>query len=442
MRNYSIFIAILLMTLQSAAQSFLKPAAPQEKPVILLNGTIHVGNGVVIEHGALGFSHGKITMIADARLIRVNPEEALIIDVSGKHIYPGLISLNSNLGLVEISALRASRDMRETGKYNPEVRALVAYNTDSEVIPTIRSNGILLVETAPAGGRISGVSSLMKSDGWNWEDAVYARDMGMHLYWPSRYEMIRWGPEAGKMEENKDWLAEVDELHTLFLDAGAYCSTSEHSEKNIKLEALCPVLTGERKVFIHVDRAPDILRAIDFAKEFGLSAVLTGAADSWMLTDEIKASGYPVVLESIHRLPAMADRDIDQPFRTPSILSGAGILFCISRGGPSSFWDQRNLPFLAGTAVTYGLDREVALQAVSSHAARIAGVDDRTGTLEEEKDANIIVCDGDLFDMKESTVSMAFIEGRMIDLNNKQKMLYRKYSEKYGLNAAEEDTLR
>jgi len=442
MRNYAIFIAALLMIFQSKAQPFLKPAPPQEKAVILLNGTIHVGNGVVIEHGALGFADGKITMIADARLIRVNPEEALVIDVTGKHIYPGLISLNSNLGLVEISALRASRDMRETGKYNPELRALVAYNTDSEVIPTVRSNGILLVETAPAGGRISGISSLMKSDGWNWEDAVYARDIGLHLYWPSRYEMIRWGPEAGRMKENKNWRGEVDEMHTLFLDAGAYCSTDSHPEKNIKLEALCPVLSGERKVFIHVNRAPDILRAIDFAREFGLAAVLTGAADSWMLTDEIKASGYPVVLESIHRLPAMADRDIDQPFRTPAILAEAGILFCISRGGPSSFWDQRNLPFLAGTAVTYGLDREVALQAVSSHAARIAGVDDRTGTLEEGKDANIIVCDGDLFEMKESVVSRAFIEGRMIDLNDKQKMLYKKYSEKYGLNAGEEDTLR
>lgn len=442
MRNYVVLIGVLLMMLQGKAQSFLKPAPPQEKAVILLNGTIHVGNGELIEHGALGFDKGKITLIADARLIRVNPKEALVIDVTGKHIYPGLISLNSNLGLVEISALRASRDMQEVGDYNPEVRALVAYNTDSEVIPTVRSNGILLVESAPSGGRISGVSSLMKTDGWNWEDAVYSRDMGLHLYWPSRYEMRRRGPDAGRMKENKRWKEEVDGMHTLFLDAGAYCSTDEHPEKNLKLEALCPLLSGHRKVFIHVDRAADILRAIDFAREFGLSAVLTGAADSWMLTEEIKTSGYPVVLESVHRLPAMADRDIDQPFRTPAILAKAGILFCLSRGGTSSFWDQRNLPFLAGTAVSYGLDREVALQAISSNAARIAGVEDRTGTLEEGKDANIIVCDGDLFEMKESMVSMAFIEGRMIDLNNKQKMLYKKYSEKYGLNTGEEGTLR
>ncbi len=433
MKKIILFIAILMPVLAANAQSFIRPADPQAEPVILLNGTIHTGDGMVIENGALGFENGKINLLADARSIRINPKGVRIIDVQGKHIYPGLISLNTNLGLVEFSAVRASRDQSETGKYNPGVRALVAYNTDSEVIPTVRSNGILLAESAPSGGRISGVSSLMKCDGWNWEDAVYQRDVGLHLYWPSRYELKRWGPEAGKVARNDNWNKEIDELYTLFADAQGYCALPNHEEKNIKLEALCPVLERSRKVFVHSNRAPDLLRAIEFGRYFQLDVILTGASDAWRITDEIKESGYPVVLESIHRLPSTSDEDIDQPFRLPAVLQQAGILYCISRGGGSAFWDQRNLPFIAGTAIAYGLDKEDALKAVTSNAARILGVDSRTGVLREGMDANIIVSDGDLFEMKENNIRYAFIEGREIDLNNKQKMLYRKYAGKYGL---------
>jgi len=433
MKKILLIISILLPVWTASAQPFIRPADPQSEPVILLNGTIHTGDGEVIENGALGFENGKINLLADARTIRINPKGVRVIDVQGKHIYPGLISLNTNLGLVEFSAVRASRDQSETGKYNHGVRSLVAYNTDSEVIPTVRSNGILLAEAAPSGGRISGVSSLMKCDGWNWEDAVYQRDVGLHINWPSRYELKRWGPDAGKVAPNENWNQEIDELYTLFADAQGYCALSNHEEKNIKLEALCPVLEGDRKVFVHSHRAPDLLRIIEFGRHFQLNLVLTGASGAWRITDEIKESGYPVVLESIHRLPSSPDEAIDQPFRLPAILQEAGILFCLSRGSTWSFWDQRNLPFIAGTAIAYGLDREDALRAITSNAARIMGVDDRTGVLREGMDANIIISDGDLFEMKENKIRYAFIEGREIDLNDKQKMLYRKYAGKYGL---------
>lgn len=427
--KYLFLVLICTTGFVSMAQEDLVPAGPQQQAIILINGTAHLGDGTVIENAAIGFEDGEITLVANSASIEVDTGKARMIDATGQHIYPGLIAPNTLLGLAEIDQVRATRDFDETGKLNPNVRTLIAYNTDSDILPTIRHNGILLAESKPWGGRISGTSSIMKMDGWNWEDAVYQPDVGIHINWPEKYKR----KSKYELEENDDWHMEIRELRSFMDDARSYCR-SEDAEKNLKLEAMCPVLDSTRKAFIHVNKAHDMMRAIDFITTYHLDGVLVGAADVWRMRDEVKKSGIPVVLGEVHRLPATTNSDIHQPYHTPALLQQDSILFCLSM---KYTWRQRNLPFQAGTAAAYGLTKEEALSAITLNVANIYGLDDRTGSLEVGKDANIIVVSGDLLDMRSSRVSQAFIQGREINLDNKQKRLYRKFSQKYNLEIEE-----
>ncbi len=405
------------------------PAVAQSESVLILNATAHLGNGQVISAACIGFENGKLTLVGDATLIKYDPSRyKKVIDARGKHVYPGFIAPNTPLGLVEVQSVRATVDLVEVGDYNASVRSVVAYNTDSQILPTVRSNGILLAQVVPEGGRVSGSSSVMELDGWNWEDAAYAMDGGMHLRFPTVYT-FGFDPINGfSQKKNENFLKDITDAETFFREAKAYTEKATPMPKNLKFEAMRGLFTAKKTLFVHANAAKEISEGIAFAKKFGCKTVIVGGRDSWMLTELLLSNNVAVILEETQALPSRNDDDIDQPFKTPALLQKAGVEFCMSVSG---YWQQRNLAIMAGQAVGFGLDKEAAVAAITSSTAKILGIDKTVGTLEIGKDATLIISEGDVLDMRTSIVKQAFIRGKELDLDTKQKQLYRRYKTKY-----------
>lgn len=410
-----------------AQQDVPVPAAKQIERLCLKGGTIHIGNGQVVENGYVVFENGKVTAVMPNANLKTDETLGRIIDVTGKQVYPGLIAPNTVLGLTEIEAVRATNDQYETGSVNPDVRSIISYNTDSRVTPTVRSNGILYAQIVPQGGRVSGTSSVVQLDAWNWEDAAVKADEGLFITWPNMYRVKGWWAEPDGYELNKDYDKNVQELKDLFNDAKSYAYSS-HDKKNLRFESMKKLFTDKANLYIRVDYVKEILQAIAFGEEMGVNVVIMGGADSYMIADVLAAKKVPVILGKAHELPSYNDEDIQQPYKTPAILQKAGVLYAISENG---FWQQRNLMFEAGTAASYGMTKEEALTAITANPARILKLDDKIGTIEAGKAASFIVSDGDLLDMRTSNITLAFIDGRQIDLDNKQKELYKKFTVKY-----------
>ena len=433
---WSCLLSIVL--LPAAAQEVIYPAKEFKGKTFITNGTIHVGNGTVIENGTIVISNGKITSVGAGA---GSPgSDARVIDAKGKHVYPGLILANTDIGLKEIAnGVRASNDHTELGEFNSNIRAITAYNTDSRVMAVLRSNGILLASVAPQGGSVSGSSTIVQLDAWNWEDAAYQMDAGMHITLPSfisrgggrRFGGFPGFPGAGGADAGKSALEKVEEIKSFFRQAKAYIQEPVHSNVNLKLEAMRPLIEKKQKLFVHGDQIKQMLIAIDFAKEFGVDVVIVGGSESFQIADLLKANNISVILDQCLNLPATEDDDIDQPFKTPAALQKAGVLYCISDDDANTRY--RNLSYNAGIAATFGLTKEEALSAITLNAAKILGVEGKTGSIEVGKDANIVVSEGDLLDMKSSTVTDALIQGRQINLDNKQKQLYERYKYKYSL---------
>jgi imidazolonepropionase-like amidohydrolase len=433
---WSCLLSIAL--LPAGAQEVIYPAKEFKGKTFITNGTIHVGNGTVIENGTVVISNGKITSVGAGA---GSPgSDTRVIDAKGKHVYPGLILANTDIGLKEIAnGVRASNDHTELGEFNSNIRAITAYNTDSRVMAVLRSNGILLASVAPQGGSVSGSSTIVQLDAWNWEDAAYQMDAGMHITLPSfisrgggrRFAGFPGFPGAGGADAGKSALEKVEEIKSFFRQAKAYIQEPVHSNVNLKLEAMRPLIEKKQKLFVRGDQIKQMLIAIDFAKEFGVDVVIVGGSESFQIADLLKANNISVILDQCLNLPATEDDDIDQPFKTPAALQKAGVLYCISDDDANTRY--RNLSYNAGIAATFGLTKEEALSAITLNAAKILGVDGKTGSIEVGKDANIVVSEGDLLDMKTSTVTDALIQGRQINLDNKQKQLYERYKYKYSL---------
>jgi len=416
------------------AQDDVYPAAPHKGLLFIKNATIHVGNGQVIENGTIKVNNGKIEQVGTN--IAIPAGDVKVLDLSGKHVYPGLILSNSQLGLVEVPTVRATSDANEIGELNPNIRSVVAYNTDSKLINTLKSNGILLVNVVPQGGLISGSSSVVQLDAWNWEDAAYKMENGIHFNMPNLINRPNpfaefLGLPAPQGDPVKRALEQIDRIKSFFREAKAYLAQEKHEQVNLKFEAVRGLFDKSQKFFVHCDLVKEILVAVDFVKEFGFDVVLVGASESWQIADLIKQNNMSVILGQAHSLPTMVDDDVDQPFKTAAALQKAGVLFAINDDDGSA--RGRNLPFNAGTYAAYGLSKEEALSAITLNAAKILGVADRTGSIEAGKDANIVVSEGDILDMKSSVVTHAFIQGRQVDLTDKHKQLAERYKHKYGI---------
>lgn len=438
MKNYFLFFLVCFgsLSLSVQAQENMHPAPPQSETIALTNCTIHTGTGQVIENGTIVFKDGKIVSVG----ANASTAAARVIDLKGKQVYPGLVVPATNMGLVENGAVRSTFDFSELGDMNPNLRSLVAYNTDSKIINTLRSNGILLANIVPQGGTISGTSSVVQLDAWNWEDAAYKADNGIHLNMPAlinRSNNFGGGRRRGGGDEQSDpvklALEKIESVRRFFREAKAYAAETNHTAVNLKFEAMKGLFNQSQSLYVHCDLVKEMMMSIDIAKEFGFKLVIVGGADSWMIADILRQNNVAVILAEPHSLPSNDDDDIDQPYKTGAQLQKAGVLFsiCFDRG--DGFWNQRNLSYEAGTMAAYGLTKEEALAAITLNPAKILGIDDKAGSLEAGKDANIVVCDGDLLDMKSSVVTQAFIQGREINLDNKQKQLFERYKYKYGI---------
>lgn len=434
MKN-KLYISVLLILTSFIQVTAQVPAvAPvQKKPVILVGGTIHTGTGDVIENGAISFTAGKITSVGKASDAKIDKAIYEVIDVTGKQIYPGLIFPNTSVGLVEIgSGVEVATDNREIGDLNPNVRSIVAYNTDSHVIPVLRSNGILLAQIVPTGTLLPGTSSVVQFDAWNWEDAAYKIDNGIQLGWPRKSLGGRGGgafaaatPAAGTSTYDKN----VELLEKIFTDAIAYAAVEKHVDQNLRLEAMRGLFDGTKTLFISTSEPKGIIAAISFGKRYGVKKMVLAGADesAWAVKDFLKENNIPVLLANPLSLPKYDYSDTRLPFKLAAMFKKDGILVGLTYSAQA----YGNLPFAAGQTVAYGLTKEEALQSVTLNTAKILGIDDKTGSLEVGKDANIIVSTGDILDMATNNVELAFITGRNVSLDNKHKQLSRRFQTKY-----------
>ena len=430
MRKIFIYILQIVFLSSNVWAQLPQPAKPQSDAILLKGGIAHLGNGEVIENSLIGFEEGKLTLVADATKVKMDVAGYKIIDIAGQHVYPGFILPNTQLGLDEVSSVRSMHDENEVLDMGPNVRSLVAYNTDSKIPPTLRYNGILIAETTPRGGRISGTSSVMNLEGWNWEDAVLKADIGVHMNWPRKmgghfdyatFTFIR--------EPNKKYDDQVSELDKFFSDSKSY-SKQASKERNLKLEAMGGLFTGDKILFIHTSGAKEIVEAVRFAQGFNLSKIVilsgTGVIDA---ADFLAENKIPVVIQNVHSLPDNDDMAVDLPLKLAYLLNKAGVTVALSHQGMLA--RARNLPFYAGTTVTYGLDKEEAVKLVTLNAAKILGIDAEVGSLVEGKRATLFVSRGDALDMISNQLSYAFIDGKKIELEGEQQALYKRYSEKY-----------
>jgi imidazolonepropionase-like amidohydrolase len=222
----------------------------------------------------------------------------------------------------------------------------------------------------------------------------------------------------------------VQKIEQFLYDSWTYLNTSNPEPENLKLKAMKPVLSGEKRFYIHADGKREMIESINLLKRHGLNnIVIVGAKDAFYIMDFLKDQEVPVLLKDIHRLPGRDEEDIDMPFKLPYYLSEKGIKVGLTFGG--SLQSTRNLPFYAGTAAAYGLGKEEALKMITSNTAEILGILANTGTLTEGKDANIIVSDGDALDMRSNNIIHAFIIGKKVNLEGRQQILFERYKEKY-----------
>jgi len=419
---------LLCVTLGFAQQT---PAPKQTKDFAIVGATAHIGNGTVIENSVIVVSNGKIITIGPEATTPLTRQAMNIIDAKGKDVYPGFIVANGTLGLVEVDAVKASNDLSEMGTYNPHIRSIIAYNTESKVIESMRPNGVLLGQVVPRGGRISGTSSVVQYDAWNWEDATIKADNGIHVNWPSSFRRGRWwlGEDRG-LKPNKDYAKEVKELSDYFNEAKSY-NKGNKSELHLPFEALSGIFNGSKRLYINADDEKSITDAVNFAKSQEVSKItIVGGYQAGKLTEFLKQNEVSVFLRRVHSRPELEDDDYDQSYKLAKQLVDSGVLVALEPSGQMERMNSRNLPFYAGTTVAHGLTKAQALQLITQNPAKIMGIDNMYGTLEVGKSATLFISKGDALDMRTNQLTHAFIDGRSLSLETHQTELWKRFSDK------------
>ena len=402
------------------------PASVQKEAISITGGTAHIGDGTIVENATIVFENGKIVALGTDAVVK-----GTVIDAAGKHIYPGFIAPNKALGLIEVNAVRASNDQDEIGELIPHVRSLIAYNAESKVVESMRPNGVLLGQITPQGGRISGTSSIVQFDAWNWEDAAVKVDDGIHLRWPKTFRRGRWwlGEERGYRANDK-YQEQVTEVETFMQGALAY-GKGTAKELNPAFAAMQGVFDGSQKLYIYADGEKEIIDGVTLAKKSGVKhVILVGGYHAYKITDFLKKNDIAVLVQFTHNNPTFDDEDYDLPYKLPKLLMDAGLLVALQNGDASNF-QTRNLPFYAGQVVGQGMEKEKALQLITGNSAKILGIDTDYGTLAVGKSATLFISNGDALDMRTNILSHAFIDGRNLSLETHQTKLWKRYSDKY-----------
>jgi len=406
------------------------PADKQTTDYSIEGATAHLGNGKIIENALVMFSNGKIVFVgnANAKIAR----RGTVINAKGKHVYPGFIATNASIGLVEIDAVKASDDEDEIGANNPHIRSLVAYNAESKVVESMRPNGVLMAQITPRGGTISGTSSVVQLDAWNWEDASIKTDDAIHINWPTSFTSGRWWlGEDPALRPDKEYPKKINDIQSYFANAKTYLA-SDKNKMHLPYEATKGLFEGSKKLFIHVNGQKEITDAITIIKELGIkNIVIVHGDEADKVADLLVKNNIAVVLERPHRNPENEDDAYDYTYTIAKNLTDKGVVVALGMEGQMERMNTRNLPFYAGTFAAFGLDKEVALQLLTSNSAKILGIDDMVGTLEVGKDATLFVSEGDALDMRGNILTDAFIQGRKISLETHQTKLWKRYSNKY-----------
>jgi len=412
------------------------PAAAQKTPLLFKGATLHTVSGESIANGNMLVDKGRIVALGAQLTIPANTK---VIDVSGKHIYPGMIAANTVMGLSEVQSVRATLDYAEAGAINPNARALVAVNPDSELITTARANGVLATLSVPnsPAGLINGTSALIQLDGWTWEEMSVQSEVGLHISLPN----LRFNPELfpapfdARLEEIRKASGQrLKMLEEAFDSAIAYRQAraqNDGTKIDVRWEAMLPAIAGKRLVFFHAQDVNQIRFALNFAKRYQLKAVIVGGADAPVLADLLKQQQVPVIVTGIHKLPMRRGADYDAYYTVAAKLAQAGVQFCIARAGTDDDApNERNLPYEAAVAATFGLDAKEALKAITLYPAQILGVADKLGSLESGKLANFFITNGDPLETT-TQVEQVYIQGRAVDTSTKQSRLTEKYQQKY-----------
>ena len=430
MNNYKYMSAILMLclTLTFAQQT---PAPVQTEAFTIVGATAHIGNGKIIENSIIIVENGKITACVNGLTSKI-AYKGKVIDAKGKHVYPGFIAPNTTLGLQEIGAVRATNDTKEIGTMNPHIRSIIAYNAESKVVESMRPNGVLIGQITPRGGSISGTSSIVQFDAWNWEDATLKVDDAIHLNWPRSFTRGRWwlGEDPG-LKANKNYAKQVLNINAFILESKAYLKGNK-ATKNLPYDAMQGLYNGSQKLFVHVNDEKGITDAVDFAKTNGITnMVIVGGYQANKVADLLKANNISVLVMRTQSRPNSDDDDYDFPYKLAKLLVDQGILVGLQNSGGMERANARNLPFQAGQVVGQGMDKEEALKLITSNTAKILGIDSDYGTLEAGKSATLFISEGDALDMRTNILTHAFIDGRSISLESHQTTLWKRYSKKY-----------
>lgn len=425
-------LIVLLVLCFSSAIAQQTPAPKQTKDIAIVGATAHIGNGKVIENSIIIIKDGKLLTVADAGNVKINITNMETINAEGKHVYPGFIVPNTTLGLVEIDAVRATDDDAEIGTYKPHIRSLIAYNAESKVVESMRPNGVLIGQITPRGGTISGTSSIVQFDAWNWEDAAIKVDDGIHVNWPNSFSRGRWwrGEDPG-LKPNENYSKQVKELQD-YLDQSKAYNNGDKKITNLPFEALKGIFDGSKKLYVNVDDEKGITDAINFKNKNGIKhMVIVGGYSAYKVADLLKQNNIPVLVQRLHKTPSNEDDDYDLPYKLAKLLVDKGVTVALESSGSMERMNARNLPFLAGTAVAHGVTKEQALQMITLNTAKVLGIDDQYGSLEEGKSATLFISEGDALDMRTNVLTHAFIDGRDVSLESHQTKLWKRYSNKF-----------
>ncbi|MFM7386593.1 MAG: amidohydrolase family protein [Bacteroidota bacterium] len=399
--------------------------------ILLVNGHLHPIEGQEITSSLIEIENGKIIAIKNALSNSYNTKEwDTVIDATNQHVYPGFVAANSTLGLTEIDAVRATNDFDEVGELNPHIRSQIAFNAESKVLETVKTNGVLLVQSTPRGGFVSGSSSIMTTGGWNWEDATVMRDDGIHVNWPNlSLSNPRKGEDAVNREQH--YLKEVSFLSQFFKLASVYAEGQE-PEKDLRLEAMKDCFQGSKRTYFHANDLRQLIDVLEFCKAFPLKfPVIVGGSDAYLLGQRLVDAKIPIMLDRIHRLPELDEDPIDLPYSLPALLAKMGVPFCLQNAGGMQAMNTRNLPFLAGTAQAYGLSELEALRSITLSPCEIMGLDQQFGSIEVGKSATLFVSKGPALDMRTNQVTTIIFNGKIQQTQNFQEDLYLKYQKKY-----------
>ncbi len=454
-------MATLALGIAPASAQDLTPRAPAQNNAIALVGVdVYPVDAPPIVDGYMLFERGKITGVGPRAGFTPAPG-VRVRDMSAQppaktnagtpqspaqpsegeraRVYPGLISSYTRMGLEEIGAVRASTDMNEAGELTPEVVGATAVNPDSWLMPVARSNGVLMFGTFPTGGTVPGRASVISADGWTTEDLTVRRDAGLIVAWPLMRTVRAWWMDQSDEEQQKrakERLERITGPGGAFALAKAYIAAKDADNAGVptdlRWEAMRSVFpsagAAQRPIFVEAQEYDQILSAIAFAKREKLKLVIIGGRDAVLAAEQMKSVGASVIVNSVLNMPRREDSAYDEGFSLPKRLKEAGIPFAIASGEETPH--ERNLPYAAGLAIAHGLDNDSALRAVTLAPAEILGVRDVVGSITPGKDASIIITRGDPLDVRTQIIG-AYIQGRPIDLSNKQTILAERYREKY-----------